>query len=87
MVADVPKVAQLPQLSEHERRAAAKASSQRNDGRPMLSIEDTAAYLKVSRDTVYRIIRGGKLQSFRIEGSLRIRPSDIDAYVEQHVAS
>ena len=53
----------------------------------MLPVEGAAVYLGVARDTVYRLIKAGKLTSFQVEGTLRIRPSDLDAYLEQRVAS
>jgi excisionase family DNA binding protein len=74
-------------LSRQERRAAVKASNLRNDGRPMLSVLDAAVYLGMSPDTVYRIIRAGKLRTFKVEGTLRIRPSDLDAYLDENIAS
>lgn len=83
----MPARASFPPLNTAEKRAAAKASRQRNDGRPMLSVEDAAAYLAVSRWTVYRIIKAGHLRAFQVEGVTRIRPSDLDDYLDSCIAS
>jgi excisionase family DNA binding protein len=82
----MPK-AQLPALSRNERTRAAKASRERNDGRPLLTIHDAAAHLGKSRDTVYRLIRTGDLRTILVGGTLRIRPSDLDDYLDKHIVS
>lgn len=83
----MPRAAQLPKLNRTQRRASAEASRERNDGRALMTIPETAEYLRKSRDTVYRIIRSGELRAFSVEGTLRVRPSDVDSYLERHVAS
>jgi excisionase family DNA binding protein len=83
----MPRAANLPPLNRAERRAAAQASAARNDGRPLLTVEGAAEYLNKSKYAVYRIIRSKKLRTFQVEGTLRIRPSDLDAYLDDNVAS
>ena len=45
---------------------------------PYLSIREAAAYVRVSPDTVRRLIRTGKLPARRVGGQWRIRRSDLD---------
>lgn len=53
----------------------------------MVSPADAAEMLSVDRDTVLRWIRAGKLPSVRLSRRIiRIRVSDLDAYIEAHAA-
>jgi excisionase family DNA binding protein len=83
----MPRSAQLPPLGRNERLAAAKASRDRNDGRPLLTVAEAAGYLKVNPKTVYGLVRSGKLRSLKVDNVLRIRPSDLDAYLDGQVSS
>jgi excisionase family DNA binding protein len=74
-------------LNRSERRTAAKASRARDDGRALLDPHGAATYLGVCRETVYRIIDAGHLRAFKVGKAWRIRPSDLDAYLDEHVAS
>ena len=54
----------------------------------ILTVAQTAQYLQVCEKTVRRLIGSNKLTAFRVgEGnrSLRIKKSDIDDYLAQHV--
>ena len=51
-----------------------------------LSIKEVAEQLGVEYKTVYRLIRRGELAAAKIGGVYRLRPSDIDAYVDQQIA-
>jgi excisionase family DNA binding protein len=86
-VTPMPKEAQLPTLNKNQRLAAQKASRQRHDGRRLLSTSEAAEYLGVGQTTVYALIRSGKLRSFKVQGLLRLRPSDLDDYVDGNVSS
>ena len=48
----------------------------------LLKIADVAKRLAVSVTTVRRLIAAGKLQTVRIGRALRIRPDDLEAYIE-----
>lgn len=50
--------------------------------RPMLTRDDTAAYLAVSTRTVDRLVRAGALPTYRISGHRRFRIEDIDSFIE-----
>lgn len=49
---------------------------------PLLTVNDVARLLVVSRPTVYALLRKGELRSLRVGERLRFRPDDIDAYLE-----
>lgn len=83
----MPKAAALPPLNRNQQRAAAKASRERNDGRKLMTVEDVAEHLCKSRHSVYRIIRSGELRTIQVEGTLRVRPSDLDDYLDRRVVS
>jgi excisionase family DNA binding protein len=48
----------------------------------LLTVEEVADKLQVSRDVVWRLIRQKKLVAYRISGSLRIRPDDLQKYLD-----
>lgn len=47
----------------------------------LLTIEQVAAALTRSRSTVQRLIRAGELAAVTVRGALRVRVTDLDAYV------
>ncbi|MGH2966287.1 MAG: helix-turn-helix transcriptional regulator [Solirubrobacterales bacterium] len=47
----------------------------------LLRIEDIAERLAVSRSMAWKLIAQGQLRSIRIGRSVRVRPSDLEAYV------
>lgn len=49
--------------------------------RPMLTRDDTAAYLAVSKRTLDRLVQAGELPAYRIGGHRRFRIEDIDSFV------
>lgn len=44
-----------------------------------LTVQEVAKYLRVSRQTIYTMIRAGKLPHFRIGNKVRFKKADIDA--------
>lgn len=44
----------------------------------LLSIQETADALNISRDTVRRLISKGELRALKIGRQIRIRPQDLD---------
>jgi excisionase family DNA binding protein len=51
--------------------------------RPLLTVNDVALTLAISRDSVYRLVRQGALNPVRVGERLRFRQSDIDAYLDR----
>lgn len=52
------------------------------DPRPLMTVRQVADYLGFGRDTVYRLIRDGELRAVMVASELRVRPVDLDAYLE-----
>jgi excisionase family DNA binding protein len=52
--------------------------------RALLTVEDAARYLNISRRTLERLIARGDLQPLRAGARRRFRVEDIDAYAEGH---
>ncbi|MFC1707049.1 helix-turn-helix domain-containing protein [Planctomycetota bacterium] len=50
----------------------------------LLKIEEVARELRVNTDTAYRWVRQKKLRHVRIGRTLRVRRSDLDAFLENH---
>jgi excisionase family DNA binding protein len=48
---------------------------------PMLTRDDTAAYLAVSTRTLDRLVQAGELRAYRIGGHRRFRIEDIDSFI------
>jgi excisionase family DNA binding protein len=51
---------------------------------PLLTVNDVAAVLSVTRRTVYRLVHKQELHPTRVEERLRFEPADIRAYLERH---
>lgn len=49
--------------------------------RPLLTVAEVAARLRVARMTVYREIDRGRLPASRVGRNWRIDPDDLDAYL------
>jgi excisionase family DNA binding protein len=47
----------------------------------IMKVADVAVYLKIHRNTVYRLAKGGDLPVFLVGSSLRFRRSEIDQVV------
>lgn len=52
---------------------------------PILNVADTAAYLCVSRPSVYRLARNGDLKTVKLGGRTLFRRADLDALIERSV--
>jgi excisionase family DNA binding protein len=48
----------------------------------LLTVEDVADALKASETTAKRLISSGKLPSVHIGRSVRVRPSDLQKFIE-----
>jgi excisionase family DNA binding protein len=58
------------------------ADAGRVDTRPFYTTRTLAERLKVTDRTVRSMLASGKIASFKIEGSRRIAPADVDAYLD-----
>ena len=51
------------------------------DTRPLLTIEDVMKRLRVSRSMAYKLTESGALRCIRIGRSVRVRPADLDRFI------
>lgn len=49
----------------------------------LLKLEEVCDRLKVSMSTVRRLIDRGELVAVRVGRNLRVRPADLEAYIEK----
>jgi excisionase family DNA binding protein len=51
--------------------------------RKVLTIPEVSAYLRVSRQTIYRMLRRGDIPAFRIGGDWRFNIEDLGHWIEK----
>ena len=51
----------------------------------LLSANDLAAYLGVSKTTAYLLMYDRAIPSLKIRGSRRVRKQDVDAYIQEQL--
>jgi len=49
----------------------------------LMTIDDLAAYLKVSRRTIYEWLKHNKIPALKLVGQWRFKKEKIDAWVDQ----
>jgi excisionase family DNA binding protein len=54
--------------------------------RRLLTVEEIATALRVSKMTVYRLIREGELRTERIGRQFRVPPENLEAYLQRNYA-
>lgn len=47
----------------------------------LLDVQEAAAYLTVSRSTLYQLVADRKLTKLKVRGSTRFRRSDLDRFL------
>ena len=52
---------------------------------PMLTLDQTAEALGVSHEKVRQLVGSGELPYIRLNKLYRIRPADVNAYLEKHM--
>ena len=50
----------------------------------LLTVDEVAAILRVSRDSAYQIVRAGEIRSFRVGRLIRIDRADLYAFMKKH---
>jgi excisionase family DNA binding protein len=63
---------------------ALMGSSDKVADEDLLTIDQVAARLKLSQYRAYELCRQGELKAIRLGKSVRVKPSDLQAYVSQH---
>lgn len=61
--------------------SAIKTPARSERRRPLFTVATLAEYLAVSERTVHEWIALGKIASFKLEGSRRIDPADVDEWL------
>ena len=49
---------------------------------PAMTVRDVATYLNVVEKTVYRLAKRGDLPGFKVAGTWRFKPSDVDEWID-----
>lgn len=52
----------------------------------ILTLKETAVYLKISRQQAYKMVRSGELPHVRVGKSIRCKIKDLDLYIEEHTS-
>jgi excisionase family DNA binding protein len=52
-------------------------------GVAVLTLEEVADYLRLSRKTVYRMARSGGLPAFKAANHWRVRRADLEGWIER----
>ena len=63
---------------------ALMGSSDKVGEEDLLTIDQVATRLKLSQYRTYELCRHGELKAIRLGKSVRVKPSDLQAYVSQH---
>lgn len=51
----------------------------------LLKAEEVSSILDVSKSFTYQLIRTGQLRAVRIGTAVRVRPEDLDAFVQENL--
>jgi excisionase family DNA binding protein len=54
---------------------------------PLLTVAEVSARLKLSRSFVYGLLQSGTISSVRIGRSRRVRPQDLETFIEKNIFS
>ena len=73
----------MPEVPEEKVDTTGEASP----GLPaVMTIEEAAQYTRISRSVLYQLIGDGKIATFKVGSSRRVRRSDLDAFIAERVA-
>ena len=50
----------------------------------LITLDEVATYLRLSKDTVYRMAQSGKIPASKVGTQWRFRRSDVEAWLEQN---
>lgn len=51
----------------------------------VMTIPEVAEYLKVTRQTIHKLIKAGKLKAFKIGRSTRILKSEVEGFIQKQM--
>lgn len=50
----------------------------------LMTLDEVAAYLRLSKDTIYRMVQSGKIPASKVGTQWRFRQSEVDVWLEQN---
>ena len=50
----------------------------------LMTLEEVAAFLRLSKDTIYRMTHAGKIPASKVGNQWRFRRDDVDAWLEKN---
>ena len=50
----------------------------------LMTLDEVAAFLRLSKDTVYRMAQSGRIPASKVGTQWRFRRSDVEAWLEQN---
>lgn len=50
----------------------------------ILTLEELAEYLKISKPTLYKLVENGKIPALKLANQWRFKKEDIDKWLERH---
>ena len=53
----------------------------------LLNAKQVAERLNISKPMVYKLMQNGKIQCVRINSARRVRPEDLDEYIENNLSN
>ena len=53
---------------------------------PAMTVRDVAGFLAVDEKTIYRLAQQGKLPGFKVAGTWRFQPQDIQGWIDRQKA-
>lgn len=53
----------------------------------VMTLRELARYLKVDKKTIYRLVKEGKIPSFKVRGQWRFKKGLIDKWIEEKSSS
>jgi excisionase family DNA binding protein len=53
----------------------------------VLTLEEVATYLRVSKKTAYRLARSGDLPAFKAASNWRVRSSDLNSWIRRRTVA
>ena len=54
---------------------------------PAMTVRDVAGFLSVDEKTIYRLAQQGKLPGFKVAGTWRFQPEDIQSWIDLQKAA
>jgi excisionase family DNA binding protein len=67
------------------KRSASTGETVMNRDDEILTLDEIAAYLKIAKRTVYRLVQKGEIPAFKLGGTWRFRRSELDRWIADSI--